>query len=160
MIHTYAVLVNHAPELTPTETQAWLGLMHTRAVLVRQLDADLEAEHRISVIGFEVLRNLGAAEGERIRMTQLADLVLLSPSGLSRLVDRMSADGLVERVACPSDGRAIHATITDEGRRRLLAARGTLARAIRARFLAHFDEGEVGLLANFWLRLTPEQSCN
>lgn len=158
MIHTYAVFVNQAAELTATETQAWLGLMHTQALLVRQLDADLEAEHRVSVIGFEVLWRLGAAEGGRVRMTQLAELVLLSPSGLTRLVDRLSAEGLVERVACPSDGRAIHATITLEGRRRLEQARRTLANGIRDRFLAHFSEQEVGQLADFWIRMSPNCS--
>lgn len=149
--------VSQAAELNPTESRAWRGLVHTQARLVRQLDNDLEATHRISVVGFEVLRSLAEADGGRLRMTHLADLVQLSPSGLSRLVDRLSAEQLVERVACPGDGRAINATITDAGRARLDQARVTLADAFRRRFLAHFNASEIDQLASFWLRVSP--SC-
>ncbi len=158
MIGTYAVSVNQALDLTETETQAWLGLMHTHALLVRQLDVDLEAEHRLSVTGFEVLWRVATAEGGRLRMAQLAELVLLSPSGLSRLVDRLCADRLMERVACPGDGRAINATITEAGRERLAEARGTLFDAIRKRFLTHFSDEEVSQLAGFWTRVSPHCS--
>jgi DNA-binding MarR family transcriptional regulator len=88
-------------------------------------------------------------------MTDLAELVLLSPSGLSRLVDRLESDGMIERVACPTDGRAINATITELGRERLVEAQGTHFEGIRRRFLSNFSESEVGQLADFWLRLAP-----
>lgn len=156
-IQNYAVSVSQATELNPTETRAWRGLVHTQARLLRQVDNDLESTHRISVVGFEVLRSLAEADGGRLRMTHLAELVQLSPSGLSRLVDRLAAEQLVERVACPGDGRAINATITAAGRVRLDQARVTLAEAIRLRFLTHFNASEIDLLAGFWLRVSP--SC-
>jgi len=76
-------------------------------------------------------------------------------AALSRLVDRLESEGLIERIACPTDGRAINATITDAGRARLAQAEGTHSEGIRRTFLAHFSEAEVGQLGEFWLRLAP-----
>ena len=88
-------------------------------------------------------------------MTDLAELVMLSPSGLSRLVDRLEADGMIERVACPTDGRAINANLTELGRRRLAEAQTTHFEGVRRRFLAHFSDAEIGQLAKFWTRFAP-----
>ena len=144
--------------LNEKETQAWVGLLHAHALLVKQVDAELVAAHGLSLSGFEVLWRVDTARDGRLRMTDLAELVLLSPSGLSRLVDRLEADGMIERVACPTDGRAINATITELGRARLSEAQETHVEGIRSRFLAHFDEPEIRQLAGFWLRLAP--SCS
>jgi DNA-binding MarR family transcriptional regulator len=141
--------------LNEKETRAWVGLLHAHATLVKQLDAELIAAHGLSLSGFEVLWRVASTDDGRLRMTELAELVLLSPSGLSRLVDRLEAEGMIERVACPTDGRAINATITDLGRARLVEAEGTHFEGIRKRFLAHFDESEIGQLAEFWLRFAP-----
>jgi DNA-binding MarR family transcriptional regulator len=141
--------------LTETESRAWVGLLHAHASLVKQLDAELIAAHGISLSAFEVLWRVDAADHGRLRMAELANLVLLSPSGLSRLVDRLEADKMIERVACPEDGRAINATITELGRARLAEAEGTHFEGIRQRFLSNFSEAEVGQLADFWLRLAP-----
>jgi DNA-binding MarR family transcriptional regulator len=158
-IPTYAVSVNvsAAPTtaLSEAETKAWVGLLHAHATLVKQLDAELMAAHGISLSGFEVLWRVAAADNGRLRMTDLAELVMLSPSGLSRLVDRLETEGMIERVACPTDGRAINATITDGGRRRLAESQGTHSEGIRRTFLAHFDEDEIGQLAVFWTRFAP-----
>ena len=141
--------------LSEKETRAWVGLLHAHATLVKQLDAELMAAHGISVSGFEVLWRVSAAENGRLRMTDLAELVLLSPSGLSRLVDRLEADGMIERVACPTDGRAINATITDLGVARLGEAQRTHFEGIRRLYLTQFDEDEIGQLADFWTRISP-----
>jgi DNA-binding MarR family transcriptional regulator len=141
--------------LTAAETQAWVGLLHAHATLVKQLDAELAGAHGLSLSGFEVLWRIAATESGRLRMTELAELVLLSPSGLSRLMDRLEADGMMERVACPDDGRAINATITALGRQRLAEAQATHFEGVRKRFLAHFSDEEIGQLAQFWLRFAP-----
>jgi DNA-binding MarR family transcriptional regulator len=154
-IPTYAVSVPVASSLNETEGRAWVGLLHAHASLVRQLDAELIAAHGLSVSAFEVLSRLAENEQGRLRMTDLAELVLLSPSGLSRLVDRLEADKMLERVACPTDGRAINATITELGRTRLAEAQGTHFEGIRRVFLGHFSEAEIGQLANFWVRVAP-----
>jgi DNA-binding MarR family transcriptional regulator len=144
-----------ATTLNDAESRAWLGLLHAYSSLVKQLDAELIAAHGLSMSGFEVLSRVDAADHGRLRMTDLAELVLLSPSGLSRLVDRLEADGMIERVACPEDGRAINATITEIGKARLADARSTHFEGIRRRFLSNFSDVEVGQLAEFWLRLAP-----
>jgi DNA-binding MarR family transcriptional regulator len=149
------VSVPAATTLTETESRAWVGLLHAYAILVKQLDAELTAAHGLSLSAFEVLWRVAAADHGRLRMTELADLVLLSPSGLSRLVDRLEAEKMIERVACPEDGRAVNATITEAGRSRLAEAQGTHFEGIRHRFLSNFNESEVGQLADFWLRLAP-----
>jgi DNA-binding MarR family transcriptional regulator len=160
-IPIYAVAVNSpAPSaaLTESETQAWVGLLHAHATLVKLLDAELMAAHGISLSGFEVLWRLAGADHGRLRMTDLAGLVMLSPSGLSRLVDRLESEGMIERVACPGDGRAINATITEAGRQKLSESEATHFEGIRRRFLAHFDEAEIGQLALFWTRFAPNCS--
>jgi len=144
--------------LNETETQAWVGLLHAHATLVRRLDAELVAAHGLSLSGFEVLWRVAASDHGRLRMSELADLVMLSPSGLSRLVDRLEAEGMIDRVACPEDGRAINATITEAGRRKLEAAQPTHVEGIRRTFLAHFDEDEIERLAVYWARFAPNCS--
>lgn len=155
MIPTYAVSVPTRTTLNPTELQAWVGLLHAHASLVRQLDAELMSAHGMSVSGFEVLHRLASAPDGRMRMTDLAGSVLLSPSGLSRLVDRLESDLMLERVACPTDGRAINATISEFGRARLAEAEGTHFDGVRKRFLDHFSAVEVAQLATFWTRFAP-----
>ena len=161
-IPIYAVAVNAptAPSvvLNESETQAWVGLLHAHATLVKQLDAELMAAHGLSLSGFEVLWRVASSDHGRLRMSELADLVLLSPSGLSRLVDRLEAEGMIERVACPEDGRAINATITESGRTKLEQAQPTHFEGIRRTFLAHFDEAEIDQLAVFWTRFAPNCS--
>ena len=144
-----------ATTLSDTETRAWVGLLHAYSSLVKQLDAELVAAHGVSLSAFEVLWRVDSADHGRLRMTDLAELVLLSPSGLSRLVDRLEAERLIDRVACPEDGRAINATITDLGRAKLAEAQETHFKGIRRTYLSNFSEAEVGQLADFWLRLAP-----
>jgi DNA-binding MarR family transcriptional regulator len=149
------VTVPTATTLSDVENRAWVGLLHAHSSLVKQLDTELLAAHGLSLSGFEVLWRVNAAESGHMRMTDLAEEVLLSPSGLSRLMDRLEAERMMERVACPTDGRAINATITELGRTRLGEAQATHFEGIRRRFLANFSEAEVGQLAEFWLRFAP-----
>jgi DNA-binding MarR family transcriptional regulator len=154
-IPTYAVSVPAVTALNDIESRAWVGLLHAHASMVKQLDTELIAAHGLSLSAFEVLWRVAAADHGRLRMTELAELVLLSPSGLSRLVDRLEAEKMIDRVACPEDGRAINATITELGRTKLAESQATHFEGIRRRFLSNFSEAEVGQLADFWLRLAP-----
>jgi len=86
-------------------------------------------------------------------MSDLAQSVWLSRSGVTRLVDRLERDGLVERTACASDARGAFAVITDAGRARLSAARSDHVTDVRERFLSRFDSAEQAQLAEFWARL-------
>jgi len=144
-----------AQDLDPAESAAWLGFLRTHAVLVRQLDTDLLAEHNISLSSFEVLSRLALAPGGRLRMTELAHTVFLSPSGLTRLVDRLAQDGLIERHHCEYDGRGLYAAISAKGRSKLEAARASHLAQLRQRFLGKFSEDELRQLGAFWERVAP-----
>src|ERR671917_1519650 len=102
-------------ELTAEELAAWRGLLRVHSALVKALDAELMAGHDLPLSSYEVLINLQAAPGRRRRMAELADSVLLSRSGMTRLVDRLERDGLLVRDTCDSDGRGCFAVLTDRG---------------------------------------------
>jgi DNA-binding MarR family transcriptional regulator len=99
--------------------------------------------------------HLNDAEDQRMRMSDLADLVILSRSGLTRLVDRLEREGLLERQSCASDARGSFASLTAAGRRKLAAARATHLAGVRAMFLDHFTPEEQELLGAAWERLLP-----
>lgn len=142
-------------ELTPAELGAWRGLLRVHSALVKALDAELLAEHELPLTSYEVLINLQAAPDRRRRMAELADGVLLSRSGMTRLVDRLERDGLLERDACASDGRGTFAVLTAKGEELLAQARRTHLDGVRERFLRHFGEDELEQLARLWNRLVP-----
>ena len=142
-----------ADRLTPRELGAWAGLLRAHAALTRALDADLEVAHGLPLNSFEVLMYLDDAEGERMRMSDLADRVLLSRSGLTRLADRLESQGLIERATCTSDARGSFAVLTPAGAERLRAARATHLAGVRERFLARLTAEEQEMLAGVWERL-------
>jgi DNA-binding MarR family transcriptional regulator len=142
-------------ELTPTELGAWRGMLRVHSALVKALDAELLATHDLPLTSYEVLINLQAAPGRRRRMAELADGVLLSRSGTTRLVDRLEREGLLERDACVSDGRGTFAVLTPKGEELLSRARRTHLDGVRERFLQHFSEDELEHLARLWNRVLP-----
>ena len=94
-----------ADRLSPAELKAWQGLLRVSARLERVLDADLERSHALSGNDYDVLIQLGLAPRRRLRMTTLAEQVLMSPSGVSRLVDTLEREGLVARERGEDDAR-------------------------------------------------------
>jgi DNA-binding MarR family transcriptional regulator len=142
-------------ELTGTELGAWRGLLRVHAALVRELDAELDAAHGLPLSSYDVLIYLQAAPDKRLRMAELADSVLLSRSGVTRLVDRLEREGLIVRDNCASDGRGLYAVLTDEGEAMLAKARPTHLAGVRERFLKHFSEAELRQLATYWERVKP-----
>jgi DNA-binding MarR family transcriptional regulator len=142
-------------ELAPEELAAWRGLLRVHSALVKALDAELLAGHELPLTSYEVLINLQAAPGRRRRMAELADGVLLSRSGMTRLVDRLERDGLLERDPCTDDGRGTYAVLTDKGDALLRHARRTHLDGVRERFLRHFEPDELRTLAGLWNRVLP-----
>ena len=140
-------------ELTPTELGAWRGMLRVHSALVKALDAELLDAHGLPLTSCEVLINLQAAPGHRRRMAELADGVLLSRSGTTRLVDRLERDGLLERDVCDSDGRGCFAVLTDRGEEVLAKARATHLDGVRERFLRHFSNDELEQMAAWWGRV-------
>jgi DNA-binding MarR family transcriptional regulator len=153
-LRTVGQVVGNVGQLGDVELAAWFSLLQAHAVVARRLDAALQERHRVSLVEHTVLHRLRAAGG-RMRMTDLAGSALLSPSGVSRLVDRLVAGGLIERTAWRQDGRAIYAVITGAGRRLLDDARVTYAAELRETFLDHFSEDEVRALGELLARLLP-----
>ena len=142
-------------ELTAEQLAAWRGLLRVHSALVKSLDAELIAGHELPLSSYEVLINLQAAPGRRRRMAELADSVLLSRSGMTRLVDRLEREGLLERDTCTSDGRGCYAVLTDHGEALLARARRTHLDGVRDRFLRHFSDDELRGLAGYWERVLP-----
>ncbi len=142
-------------ELTAEELGAWRGLLRVHSALVKALDAELIAEHDLALTSYEVLIHLQAAPDRRRRMAELADSALLSRSGMTRLVDRLERDGLLERDTCTSDGRGTYAVLTDKGEALLAEARRTHLDGVRERFLRHFSQAELEQLAGLWDRILP-----
>jgi DNA-binding MarR family transcriptional regulator len=142
-------------ELTGTELGAWRGMLRVHAALVRELDAELYAAHDLPLSSYDVLIYLQAAPGKRLRMAELADSVLLSRSGVTRLVDRLEREGLIERDTCTSDGRGCFAVLTEQGEQALSRARPTHLAGVRQRFLSRFSQDELEQLALFWERVRP-----
>ena len=145
-------------ELAPEELAAWRGLLRVHSALVKALDAELLAGHELPLTSYEVLINLQAAPGRRRRMAELADGVLLSRSGMTRLVDRLEKDGLLRRDTCTDDGRGAYAVLTEKGAAALAEARHTHLDGVREKFLKQFDEGELRVLAEYWERVIPGAS--
>src|SRR5437764_12131075 len=101
---------------------AWRALLTSHAALVRRLSAELEEEKGLPLAWYEVLLFLSSAPDGRMRMGELADSLLLTPSGVTRLLDRMESDGLVARQRCPRDRRRRHPVLTPAARAPLRAA--------------------------------------
>ncbi len=126
---------------------AWRAFIVSHAIVTRRLDEELRSEHGISLGEYDALVQLAYAEGRTLRMSALADLVLLSRSGVTRLVDRLVADGLVRRVSCPSDARGSFAVLTDSGLATLRAASSTHLRGVRDHFLSQLSSVQLDEVA-------------
>ena len=114
---------------------AWTTFLRAHSRVVRELERELLAEQELALTDYDVLVQLSAAPDRRLRMSELADRLLLSRSGVTRLVDRLVADGLVERVTCESDRRGQWAALTDAGYDRLRRASPTHLRGVATHFL-------------------------
>src|SRR4051794_37982526 len=142
-------------ELRSDELAAWRGLLSAHDQLTRALDADLNRAHGLPLASYEVLLFLAGAPEGRMRMSELAESVLLSRSGVTRLVDRLESDGLVERIRCSEDARGLYAAITEAGRRRFAAARRTHLTGVRRCFLDRYSSDELQRFAQLWDRILP-----
>jgi DNA-binding MarR family transcriptional regulator len=143
------------PGFTDVELAAWRGMLRVHSALVKDLDAELLGAHGLPLSSYEVLIALQDAPGGRLRMAELADSVLLSRSGMTRLVDRLERDGLLARDRCSDDGRGAYAVLTAAGEELLASARPAHHAGVRERFLRHFDEDELRLLAQAWEKVLP-----
>jgi DNA-binding MarR family transcriptional regulator len=143
------------PELDELEHRAWRAFLHKHARLATLLETDLIARNRLPLAEFDVLFQLDLADNHRLRMNELADRVLLSRAGVTRLVDRLVADGLVGRLKCASDGRGAYAVLTEAGHKRLDEARPAHLTAVKRNFLEGMTRSELETLAVLMERDLP-----
>ena len=131
----------------------WRHYLRGHATVVRALEAELLAERQLSLAAYDVLAELAGAPERRMRMTELADAVLLSRSGVTRMVDRLERLGLVTRGRVAEDGRGIAATLTDEGQEQLSGASVTHLAAVQRHFVNQLDETDLRDLRRISRRL-------
>jgi DNA-binding MarR family transcriptional regulator len=151
--------------LSAQELVAWRTFLRAHATVTRRLEAELVAEHELPLASYDVLVQLSEAAGRRLRMTELADRVLLSRSGLTRLADRLERDGLLTREACPSDARGTLAVLTDAGLAKLEEAWRTHRRGVAEHVTGKLTTQEVAQLAELLGKLVsegplPEDACD
>jgi DNA-binding MarR family transcriptional regulator len=119
------------------EEAAWVGFLRAQRRVLDQLEAELKAEHNLSLSEFEVLLHLSNAPLNALRMKDLAANVLVTPSGLTRLADRMVKAGLIARQTCETDRRGYFLVLTPDGKDRFTAAAPTHFRGVRDHFARH-----------------------
>ncbi|HSI99595.1 MAG TPA: MarR family transcriptional regulator [Patescibacteria group bacterium] len=144
-------ITRHDPRLT-----AWSAFLRAHARVVRELERELQVEQRMALTDYDVLVQLANAGDRRLRMSELADRLLLSRSGATRLVDRLVAQGLVERVMCDVDRRGQWASLTDAGYERLRQASPTHLRGVAEHFLDRLSADELAALERAFTRLDDE----
>jgi DNA-binding MarR family transcriptional regulator len=148
----------HGRSVRPNAEQlaAWRTFLRAHASVTRRLEADLLEEHQLPLASYDVLVQLVEAPDRRLRMTELADRVLLSRSGLTRLVDRLEREGVVRREACETDARGLFAVLTDAGFARLKTAAPTHLRGIEDYVVSRLDDAELAVLGALLGRLLPD----
>jgi DNA-binding MarR family transcriptional regulator len=132
--------------------EAWMGLLETHKRLTRELDAELEAEHGLTLSALEALTRLGATARHGLRLSALASRCGLSLSRISRIIDSLEARGLVERRAVDTDARAVEAHLTEAGWELARRAQATHFASVQRVFFERLSEHEVALLAEIFSR--------
>jgi DNA-binding MarR family transcriptional regulator len=139
--------------ITPEQLEVWRMFLRVQRRLINRLEEDLQSKHELPLAWYDVLVRLVEARDRRLRMSELADQVMLSPSGLTRLVDRLVSEGLVRREHAERDGRGFYAVLTETGYERLRAASGTHLRGIRNHVISIYSDAELATLARLLSRL-------
>ena len=137
----------------PQQLESWIAYLRSHSAITRELSADLQHEHGLTLNDYEVLLHLSHAEGGMMRRVDLAESVLLTASGITRLLDGLERAGFVCKQTCSSDARVSYAKLTDEGRAKLKAAAVTHLRGVDELFLGRYSEAERATLAELLSRL-------
>jgi DNA-binding MarR family transcriptional regulator len=142
------------------QLEAWVAFLRSHAAITRQLNVDLLAAHGLTLNDYEVLLHLSHAEGFRMRRVDLAESVILTASGITRLLDGLERAGYVEKASCKSDARVSYAQLTDAGRAKLQEASSTHLAGIDELFTSRFADHELASLAELLSRLPTTGKAN
>jgi DNA-binding MarR family transcriptional regulator len=135
--------VNETRWLEPDEQRAWRAFLEASQLLFERLDRQLQREAGLSHADYEILARLSEADGQSLRMSELASSTLFSRSRLSHAVARLERDGMVRRQSCPSDGRGTFAVLTPKGRAALTGAAPAHVAEVRRRVFDHLSPAQV-----------------
>jgi len=135
------------------EIEAFTALLRAHAATTREFNADLVADHGLTINDYEVMLRLAHAPDRRLRRVDLAEEVFLTPSGITRLLAGLEHSGWVERVSCASDARVTYAQLTEEGLEKLRAAAKSHVASIRILFSERFSPTELEALRDLLQRL-------
>jgi DNA-binding MarR family transcriptional regulator len=143
---------------TPTvsrgaELDTWVRFLRAHSSIVGKLNAELVADHGLTINDFEVLLHLSWAPDHAMRRVDLASSVLLTPSGITRLLDGLERSGFVTREACATDRRVVYAKLTPTGSEKLAQARATHLAGVHRLFVERFDPDELASLSVLLERL-------
>ena len=152
--------------LESTNLDAWVAFLRSHAAITRELSAQLQREHDMTITDYEVLLHLSRAEGGRLRRVDLAERVVLTASGITRLLEGLERHGWVEKATCSSDARVSYAQLTETGRAKLHEAAETHLAGIHQLFNGRYSGSELATLSDLLSRLpttgadcTLQDSC-
>jgi DNA-binding MarR family transcriptional regulator len=140
---------------TPDEFAAWRGMLRVHSTVFRELDRRLLAEHGFGIDAYGVMITLVSAPSRRLPIGELGLRRNLSPSGISRSVDRLAKSGLLTRESNPDDGRSLLVGLTRDGLERLREAQTTHHRTVREMFLSHLGPRDRQRLGELWEKAIP-----
>jgi DNA-binding MarR family transcriptional regulator len=140
-------------DATTTDLAAWVTFLRAHAEITREMSAQLQREHGLTLHDYEVLLHLSHAEGCMMRRVDLAQSVLLTASGITRLLEGLERAGFVEKATCNSDARVSYAKLTQTGRAKLRAAAVTHYRGVDELFNGRYSGSELETLAQLLARL-------
>jgi DNA-binding MarR family transcriptional regulator len=155
----YGIDADGLAHWTQTHADAWIGLLETHKHLTRALDAELTAQHGLSLSALELLARLAAAEDRQLHLSALAATSGLSLSRVSRIIDTLEGRELVSRLSCPSDARAVHAKLSDAGLKLVIAAQSTHFASVQAAFFDQLDDEEIATLARVFGKFAPRAAA-
>jgi DNA-binding MarR family transcriptional regulator len=127
----------------PEYVEAWGHLLRLQARVVARIEADLRKSDKIALTWYDVLLTLDNTTEKRLRMSEIAERIVLSRSALTRSVDRLEAEGFLKRERCSQDERGAYAVLTKKGRRALTEARRVYWAGIRKHFASNMTAAEI-----------------
>lgn len=144
-------------DLRGVELEAWINFLRAHAAVTRQFNAELLTTHGLTINDFDVLAQLARAPEQALKRIELSERVLLTPSGITRLLKGLERAGYVGNRPCKEDARVTYAVLTPKGRHKLEEARKTHVASVRALFSERFDKDELESLASLLERLPQRE---
>lgn len=144
-------------DLRGIELEAWINFLRAHAAVTRQFNAELQATHGLTINDFDVLAQLSRAPEHALKRVDLAERVLLTPSGITRLLKGLEDAGWVSNRPCAEDARVTYAVLTPAGKKKLEQARKTHVASVRALFSERFEHDELETLASLLERLPQRE---